>query len=117
MTENNCDPSALSTRANKNLRFAQANQSPERRDNPKNTLLQRAISAPANWRHKHWLLAGVVAASALMAGLALPGFAVAMRQTSESMPVTTLDLDVPQLSAEEIQGQPVIGADEPEEHR
>ena len=115
MTENNCDSSAMrSTDPHKNSRTARANRSPEHRDNQKNTLLQRAISAPANWRHKHWLLAGVVAASALMAGLALPGFAVAMRQTSESMPVTTLDLDVPQLSAEEMQGQPVIGADEPD---
>ncbi|MEP6939390.1 MAG: M23 family metallopeptidase [Rudaea sp.] len=77
-------------------------------------MLHRAISAPANWRHKHWALAGAVAASALMAGLALPGFAVAMRQTSASGPLTTLDLDVPQLSDEEVQGQPPAGSDEPD---
>ena len=62
------------------------------------TFIQRAIAAPANWRRKHWILAGIAASTVVLSGLVIPGFAVAMRQTSESMPVTTLNLEVPQLA-------------------
>jgi len=64
--------------------------------------MQKAIAAPANWRRKHWVLAGAVAGVAVLSGLVIPGFAVAMRQTSESMPLTTLNLDIPHLAASDL---------------
>lgn len=98
MTENNFDSSAArSTHPGKFRRLLQRGSATT--DSRQFTFIQKAIAAPANWRRKHWLLAGVGAGIVVLSGIIIPGFAVAMRQTSESMPLTTLNLDVPQLAA------------------
>jgi murein DD-endopeptidase MepM/ murein hydrolase activator NlpD len=75
-------------------------------------IVSECIIASANWRRRHWMLAGMGAGLIVLAGLVIPGFAIAMRQTSDSMPLTTLNLEVPQLAADP--ALQATAADEPE---
>jgi murein DD-endopeptidase MepM/ murein hydrolase activator NlpD len=113
VTDNNFDSSASrSTHLNDlpalTQRGEQASDSPRK----KFTFIQKAIAAPANWRRKHWVLAGAAAGMAVLSGIVIPGFAVAMRQANESMPLTTLVLDIPQLAVADQAG--IVQTDEPE---
>jgi murein DD-endopeptidase MepM/ murein hydrolase activator NlpD len=65
------------------------------------TFIQNLIAAPINWRHKHWILAGAVVSVTVLAGVVIPGWAVAMRQPAENMPLTTLSVPLPELSADD----------------
>lgn len=77
------------TRIGKQGIFARAMQLP---------LLQKVAAAPINWKRRHWMLAGVVVTCIVCVGVVVPKRAAAMRQ---DMPVTTLDVPIPQLPADE----------------
>lgn len=101
MTDNNFDASAArSAHGGRFRRLSERRSTTAGSRNKFFTFIQSALAAPTNWRRKHWVLAGIGAGVVVLSGLVIPSFAVAMRQTSESMPLTTLNLDVPQLAVD-----------------
>ena len=57
--------------------------------------LRRIVAAPATWRRKHWVLAGIACAAVVVVGASVPTGASATHQAGTD--VTTLDLPVPTL--------------------
>lgn len=62
------------------------------------TFLQNVSASPASWRAEHWLVGGVVAILCVLTAIVAPALANATRH--DSVPLTTLTLDLPQLPAD-----------------
>jgi murein DD-endopeptidase MepM/ murein hydrolase activator NlpD len=62
---------------------------------------QNVSISPISWRREHWVLASVVVALTVIAGLVMPTFANAMRHDPVATPLTTLELPLPSLSADQ----------------
>lgn len=60
--------------------------------------LHKIATHPAIRQHGHWVLAGVIVVATVAASIVVPNWANASRQ--EAQPVTTLELDLPQLSSQ-----------------
>lgn len=63
---------------------------------------QNVSISPISWRREHWVLASVVVALTVIAGLVMPTFANAMRHDASAAPLTTLELPLPSLSADQL---------------
>lgn len=59
------------------------------------TLLRGVTASPTSWRREHWILGGFAIAFTVLIGVIMPTFASAKRGEFGSVPLTTLNLDLP----------------------
>ncbi len=99
MTEHNpIDASSSNSQSSTRRRYAQRYNFHSYTQSTQWAFIRNLIAAPGNWRREHWLLAGVGVVLIVLAGVVIPGWAIAMRQSNEAIPITTLDIPVPTLS-------------------